>query len=183
LNDHAPDPSIAMNDSGVEARIALSLREFAPEIEAPLREARQRLRAMFPTGFELVFDNYNALVFAISPTERTGDAFISLASYPRWITLFFLHGAALRDPAGLLEGRGKQVRSIRLGAPAQLDTPEVRALVAQAVLPHRASLLAAPALATLIKSVVASRRSRRPAAAAAAPRRRRSTAPATPAER
>ena len=77
----------------VESQISVFLRKYTPALEAQLREARTRLRAMFPRGFELVYDNYNALVFGISPTERTSDAFISVAGYPKLVTLFFLHGA------------------------------------------------------------------------------------------
>ena len=117
---------------------------------------------MFPRGFELVYDNYNALVFGISPTERTSDAFISVAGYPRWVTLFFLHGADLRDAHRLLEGQGKQVRSVRLTEPKDINTPEVEALIAQAVLPYESAFLAAPSLSTIIKSVSAKQRPRRP---------------------
>jgi hypothetical protein len=151
-----------------ESQIDTFLGKYIPEIEAQLREARSRLRDLFPRGFELVFDNYNALVFAISPTERAPDAFVSVAGYPKWVTLFFLHGAELHDPAGLLEGQGKQVRSIRLRAPADLNTSAVEALISQAALPLKSAFLAAPPLTTLIKSVVAKRRSRRPAATASA---------------
>src|ERR1700755_1377263 len=125
-----------MSVIAVESQISIFLRKYTPAVEAQLREARTRLRAMFPRGFELVYDNYNALVFGISPTERTSDAFISVAGYPRWVTLFFLHGASLDDPEGLLAGDGKQVRSIRLREASDLDAAPVRALVAQAVAPH-----------------------------------------------
>ncbi|SCX58795.1 DUF1801 domain-containing protein [Variovorax sp. EL159] len=150
-----------MNAPDHEPQIATFLAKYSPVVEAQLRDARQRLRAFFPRGFELVFDNYNALVFGISPTDQASDAFISIAGYPRWVTLFFLDGAALDDPAGLLEGTGKQVRSIRLQAPSQMNTPEVEALIAQAVLAHRQGLLAAPALSTMVKTVVARQRPRR----------------------
>ena len=65
-----------MNVIAVESQISIFLRKYTPAVEAQLREARTRLRGMFPRGFELVYDNYNALVFGISPTERTSDAFI-----------------------------------------------------------------------------------------------------------
>jgi hypothetical protein len=84
-----------MSSSSVESQIDLFLGKYEPAIEAQLREARRRLCALFPRGFELVFDNYNALVFGISPSERTPDAFVSIAGYPKWVTLFFLHGADL----------------------------------------------------------------------------------------
>src|SRR5438034_2662315 len=119
-----------MNADATESQIAAFLSRYTPAIEAQLREARGRLRALFPRGFELVYDNYNALVFAISPTERTSEAFLSVAGYPKWVTLFFLHGATLHDPNGLLEGEGKQVRGIRLKDPSNINTPEVEALIA-----------------------------------------------------
>src|SRR6185369_9049280 len=130
-----------MSVIAVESQISTFLRKYTPAVEAQLRDVRTRFRAMFPRGFELVYDNYNALVFGISPTERTSDAFISVAGYPRWITLFFLYGADLRDPHGLLEGQGKQVRGVRLTEPKTINTPEVEALIAQAVLPYESAFL------------------------------------------
>src|SRR5215217_3003302 len=115
-----------MSVIAVESQISIFLRKYTPAVEAQLREARTGLRAMFPRGFELIYDNYNALVFGISPTERTSDAFISVAGYPRWVTLFFLHGADLRDAHGLLEGQGKQVRGVRLTDPKDINTPRLK---------------------------------------------------------
>jgi hypothetical protein len=152
---------------GLEAQIATFLARYSPDIAARLGDARRRLRAAFPRGCELVYDNYNALVFAISPTERTEDTFISVAGYPRWVTLFFRHGTSLKDPKSLLEGRGKQFRSIRLEDAALIDTPAVQALIRQATAPHAAGLRAAPALTTIVKAVVTRQRPRRPPASAA----------------
>ena len=151
--------------NATERRIAGFIDKYTPEIAAQLRDARQRLRARFPRGVEMVFDNYNALVFGIGPSERTRESFISIAGYPKWVTLFFLDGAGLHDPDGLLEGDGKQVRGIRLKTPADLDSPAVAALIGQAVAPHRDALAAAAPLATVIKMEVAKQRPRRPATA------------------
>ncbi len=156
-----------MNLSQQESQIEAFVAKYSPEVAAQLREARARLRSFFPRGFELVFDNYNALVFGISTTERAKEAFISVAGYPKWVTLFFLLGAQLRDPKGLLEGSGKQVRSIRLKAPEDINKTEVEALIAQAVRPHESALEAAPPLTTIIKMVVAKQRPRRPVSKAA----------------
>lgn len=146
----------------VETQIAAFLDRYTPAMAAQLGAARQRLRALFPRGHELVFDNWNALVFGISPGGRTSDAFISVAGYPKWTTLFFLHGATLDDPHRLLEGDGKQVRGVRLAGPQDFDRPELAALIAQAVAPHRAALDAAPPLATEIRLVAQKQRPRRP---------------------
>lgn len=150
--------------SEVDAEIATFLAKYAPSVALELREARAKLCQQFPRGFELVYDNYNALVFGISPTERTADAFVSVAGYPKWVTLFFLQGAKLKDPGGILEGEGKQVRSIRLATTSDMEKPEVLALIAQAALPYQAAFSLAPVLSTVIKSVSARQRPRRPLA-------------------
>ena len=151
-----------MNSSFHEPQVEEFIAKYAPDIAVQLREARASLRSLFERGFELVFNNYNALVFGISPTERASDSFISVAGYPKWVTLFFLHGVELHDPEGLLEGSGKQVRSIRLNSPADLKKPEVEALIVQAVRSHELALLAAPKLTTIVKIAVAKHRPRRP---------------------
>ena len=151
----------------IERRIEAFVAKYTPAIAGQLRDARQRLRAQFPRGVEMVFDNYNALVFGIGPTDRTRESFISIAGYPQWVTLFFLDGASLRDPDGLLEGEGKQVRGIRLKTPADMDAPAVAALIEQAVASRRDALAAAAPLSTVIKAEVEKQRPRRPATAKA----------------
>ncbi len=151
----------------VRDETAPCIARFSPQVAAQLKAARGRLRKMFPRGCELVYDNYNALVFAFAPSDRTSEAVLSVAAYPRWVTLFFANGAKLRDPDKLLRGEGSRVRGVRLASAARLDDPGVRALIEQALLAHRAAFLAAPALRTTIKSLSAKRRARRPSAATA----------------
>ena len=165
-----------MHASDVEQRIASFIEKYTPSMAAQIQEARSRLLSHFPRGFELVFENYNALVFGISPTEKSSQSFLSIAAYPRWLTLFFLHGASLNDPSNLLQGAGSQVRSIRLASPVEFEESGVQALVSQAVKPHIELLLAAPSLTTIIKMVAAKQRPRRPSEAAAIVRARKNAA-------
>lgn len=153
-----------MSEASTAARTESFLRRYSPQIQAQLRAARVRLRGRFPRGYELIFDNYNALVFAISPTQKSAEAFISIAGYPRWVTLFFLHGAQLRDPQGLLVGTGRTVRGIRLRSAEEIDSPAVVDLIEQAMQRARTQLEAAPPLTSVIKSESAKRRARQPAA-------------------
>jgi hypothetical protein len=145
-----------------EAQIAAFLSKYGPETAADLRAARSRLRRLFPRGFELVYDNYNALAMGFAPTERAATAIVSVAAYPNWVTLFFLHGKDLEDAQGLLQGSGARVRSIRLKPLTLLDSRPVRALIAQAIRPHRQALKVAPPLTTVVKSVSVKQRPRRP---------------------
>ncbi len=62
-------------------------------------------------------------------------------------------------------GDGKQVRGIRLKTAADLDSPAVAALIAQASAPWRDALTAAAPLTTVVKMEVDKPRARRPAVA------------------
>ena len=151
-----------MNTASVESRIAEFIAKYTPEMAIDIAACRQKLRSLFPRGYELVFDNYNALVFGIAPAEKTREAFISIAAYPRWITLFFLNGATLTDPNELLQGSGIQVRGIKLTTPSDIDKPDVRALITQACAPVAQDLDEAPPMHTVIKLVSTKQRARRP---------------------
>ncbi len=140
-----------------EAQLAEFLAKYLAAIAAQAVAARKKLQRLLPGAVELVYDNYNALVIGFSPTLKPSDAVFSIALYHKWVTLFFLKGARLADPGGLMEGKGSTVRSIRLESPADLDRPEIVDLI------HRAWPGAPQAKRQLvIQSVSARQRPRRP---------------------
>jgi hypothetical protein len=149
--------------ASAEKQIAGFVGKYTPEIAKEIVAARTRMRAHFPRGYELIFDNYNALVFGFSPSEKASESFISIAAYPRWITLFFLNGATLKDPDKRLQGSGSRVRGVKLRSAQDLDEPAIKALIARAVAPMTQAMNEAPPLATVIKLVSARQRPRRPA--------------------
>jgi hypothetical protein len=142
-------------------QLAEFLERFLPEVSAAAAAALERLRARLPGAIEMVYDNYNALVIGFGPTERASDALVSIVVYPRYVSLAFLTGASLDDPAGVLQGDGKVARHVRLESPDVIDRPAVAALIEQAVArgepwdPQRPRRL-------VIKSVSAKQRPRRP---------------------
>jgi len=122
------------------------------------------MRARLPGAIELVYDNYNALAIGFSPTDRTSEAIFSIALFPRWVSLFFLmNGTRLRDPAGCLEGGGKQARHIKLKDPALLDSPAVQELIAQALELSEKKIDPTQPRRLIIKSISPKQRPRRPA--------------------
>src|SRR5229473_8693954 len=107
----------AMSSAESPARqLATFLARFSPEVVAVAKAARARLRKRLPRAVEMVYDNFNALVIGYSPTDRPSDAIVSIGLYPRWVNVYFLQGAHLPDPSGVLQGSGHQVRFIRLDA-------------------------------------------------------------------
>ena len=145
-----------------EARLEEWIARYSPEVAQVARAVLARMRARLPGAVQLVYDNYNALVVAFGPGERTSEAVFSVALYPRWVSLFFLHGAGLPDPQRRLQGSGNQVRSVVLHSAEDLDDPAIQALMHAAL--ERAPRAIDPAQPgrMVIRSVSARRRPRRP---------------------
>jgi hypothetical protein len=154
--------SAAPRTIGPEKQLALFMAKYSPAISGLAEEAVAMMRARLPGAFEIVYDNYNALVIGFGPSERPSEAIFSIALYPKWVTLFFLHGAALNDPGKLLKGSGRRVRHVVIRQAADLDTPGVRDLVSQAVKPQGASMTVPGPRRLVIRSVSAKQRPRRP---------------------
>jgi len=102
-----------------------------------------------------------------SPTERPSEAIFPLGLPPGRVTLCFLQGAGLPDPAKLLQGKGNVVRNIRLynaGEPDArvLDGAEVRDLMNLALNRAKVPMPARGRRKLMIKSISAKPRRRRP---------------------
>ncbi|WP_219895354.1 DUF1801 domain-containing protein [Aquisediminimonas profunda] len=138
------------------------IARYSREVEAQMHAAIGIMRRQLPSANLLVYDNYNALAVGFGATEKASDVIVSIAAYPRWVSLFFLHGAELDDPHKLLGGSGRQVRSIRLVEPEMLNHPDMQALLATAIAKAKRPLDSNGPGKILIKSISAKQRPRRP---------------------
>ena len=141
---------------------AAFLSKYDPAIAKVATAAIARLRKYVPGAVELVYDNYNALVMGFGPTEHASEAIVSIALYPRWVTLFFLQGARLADPGRLLKGAGSRVRHIVLSDVAVLDEPAVRTLIRQAIAEAPRPIDAKARRRMVVRAISAKQRPRRP---------------------
>ena len=152
-----------MNSRTPARQLADFLGKFDPEIAALATGALARLRKRLPWAFELVYDNYNALAIAFSPTESSAVAIVSIAVYPRWVSLFFAQGARLKDTGSILKGAGKQMRHIVLASADDIRRPDVEALISAAIKLAGNPIEARARPRLLVKSIAAKQRPRRPA--------------------
>jgi hypothetical protein len=93
-----------------------------PQLAAIAREWFLRLRDCGSDVRELLHDGH--------PTACVGDAaFAYTNAFTAHVNLGFFHGAALPDPAGLLQGDGKYMRHVKLRPGMAIDTESLEALV------------------------------------------------------
>lgn len=124
-----------------------------PHVDMPSEEELARLiEAKFPAHAQLYLDVHRLVVEAVPGIRFSLDCedgaigyaqrqfgydgwgMAALTPYAGWVSLGFLKGTTLSDPAGLLEGTGARVRhvKIRSGEDFAGKRENVRALVVQA---------------------------------------------------
>lgn len=92
--------------------------------------------AMFPKSNELIYDNYNALAFGWSPTDRVGHTFcnIALGRTSKNLHFGFYWGTQIADPKKLLNGNGNQYRYILVKDKKGFPTAYIKKLLKEAYL-------------------------------------------------
>jgi hypothetical protein len=104
-----------------------------PELGAIARWWFLRMRRCGSDVRELLHDGH--------PTACVGDAaFAYTNAFTAHVNVGFFRGAALPDPAGLLQGDGKYMRHVKLRPGAPVDVASLEALIAAAYLDIRARL-------------------------------------------
>jgi hypothetical protein len=148
-------------DRSAEDQIAGFVAKFDPANAKTIRACRAALRKRFPTAFELVYDNYNFLVFGFCASEQPSDCILSLAAAANGVGLSFYRGASLPDPHKRLQGSGSQNRFVRLPEASVLSEPPVAALIDAAVAQSAKPMPKSGRGKTIIRSISAKQRPRR----------------------
>jgi hypothetical protein len=151
----------AATTADAERQLKTFIARFAPKDQRLIRAVRRAVRRWFPTGHELVWDNYNFFVIGYSPTDRPSDSIVSIAARANGVGLCFIRGAGLPDPAKILLGSGKQTRFIRLESAVVLARPPVTALVTAAIARSRTPFPRAGRGRLIVRSVSVKQRPRR----------------------
>jgi hypothetical protein len=115
-----------------ETQLTAIINDRPPAMAALTKAVLAKMRQRLPGAVEMVYDKKNSLVIGFCSAERASNVINSIATYSKWINLFFFEGDTLPDPEGLLQGTGSMVRSIRITDAAELDRPAVKALIAAA---------------------------------------------------
>ena len=145
-----------------QAQLDSFIDKYTPDVATLTRELFDKMKRRVPGATIMVYDNYNALAIGFGPTEKAGQAVLSLAVMPRWVTLCFLYGAGLPDPHGILNGSGSRVRHVRLHTPEAFDDPRVQELIAVALDRCEPPIDPTREHELIVKSISAKQRPRRP---------------------
>ena len=95
------------------------LKPFSAEVKEIVLWLRDFVWESYPDANELIYDNYNALAFGWSPTDKVGHTFCSIAvgRTSKNIHFGFYWGSEIADPKKMLLGNGNQYRYILVKSP------------------------------------------------------------------
>jgi hypothetical protein len=140
------------------------LKAFDKEIQERALWLRDFVWDLYPTVNELIYDNYNALAFGWSPTDRVGHVFCSIAvgRSSNNVHFGFYWGAELDDPKKILLGQGNQYRYILVKSKDTFPKAYIKKLMKQAYANSMAQIKDKKQLMqgkTITKSISAKKRS------------------------
>jgi len=94
------------------------LKAFPKETQQIALWLRDFVWDRYPTTNELIYDNYNALAFGWSPTDKVGHTFcnVAIGRSTKNILFGFYWGSEIADPKKMLLGNGNQFRYIHVSS-------------------------------------------------------------------
>jgi hypothetical protein len=112
----------------------------------------------------LVYEYRDWFVISYSPSERGYEGVLAIRASADAVKLCFNRGKELEDPSKLLQGSGKQARSIDVESASTLAWPAVACLINEAIARNDVPFARAGRGSVVIRSASAAQRRRlRPA--------------------
>jgi len=115
------------------AELAEYLREVPGELADLVLLLRDIVLEVAPEAAEAFRFHVPCYYKPDSPYGAIGGNICMIAAKDDHVTLGFIHGASLPDPAGLLEGNAKSARHVVIRSKKDAQRPEIRALIRASV--------------------------------------------------
>ena len=124
-----PEPTI--NTVGGNGAFADVIAQASPEIQALAQVARGLLADVMPGLTEVPWARQKIAGYGVGP-KKMSQHFCYLAPFKNHLNFGFMYGAHLPDPEGLLEGKGADLRHVKIRKAEDLEQPALRQLIERA---------------------------------------------------
>jgi hypothetical protein len=110
------------------------LKPFPADIQETALWLREFVWNLYPKTNELIYDNYNAVAFGWSPTDKVGHTFCSIAvgRSSHNVHFGFYWGNEIADPDKILLGQGNQYRYILVKSKEDFPKAYIKKLIKEA---------------------------------------------------
>src|SRR6266850_6728597 len=109
-------------------------KPLSPEVQRIALWLREFVWDLYPKTNELIYDNYNAVAFGWSPTDKVGHTFCSVAvgRSSHNVHFGFYWGSQIGDPRKILLGEGNQYRYLLVTSTDEFPKAYVEKLLKEA---------------------------------------------------
>jgi hypothetical protein len=113
-----------MADSDTQGTFDQIIEGCDPPIAAIASALKARIVAMHRDHVEIVWPRMKIASYGIGP-KKMSEHYAYIAPQTKYVNLGFYHGAALKDPAGMLEGAGKNLRHVKVRSLSEVSKTEL----------------------------------------------------------
>jgi uncharacterized protein DUF1801 len=111
-------------------------KDLPPAVRPNVEAARRVVKSIAPRAEEIEYEmappRSSRMMWKLVRYAVDGENVVGIGTFPAHSTLYFYRGRELDDGSGLLQGGGKEMRSITLRAPADVERPAVKQMVRKA---------------------------------------------------
>jgi len=108
------------------------IRPYPPEVQELALWLREWVWDLYPSCNELIYDNYNAVAFGWSITDKLGHTFCTVALMPKYVHFGFYWGSEISDPEHILQGKGSQYRYLIVSRRSDFPRTYIKRLLKEA---------------------------------------------------
>jgi hypothetical protein len=116
-----------------------AIQKSSPAVRKLAKSLRALISKVYHDSIEVPWPRLRVIGYGIGPNKST-EHFCYIAPYRTHVNLGFNHGMDLVDPDGLLEGKGKNFRHVKIKKTADVKRPALRRLLHQAVRERRQAI-------------------------------------------
>jgi len=106
-------------------------KKYSPKVQQLARKTRQFVLKEMPGAVEQVKAGWHEVWYSTTP--RMNDIVVGIHIANEYVNLEFAQGTSLRDPEKLLEGKGKNIRHVKIRDATILERPAFMALMRDAI--------------------------------------------------
>jgi hypothetical protein len=125
-----------MADSDMTGTFDQIIEGCDPSIAAIASALKARIKAMHGDHVEIVWPRMRIASYGIGP-KKMSEHYAYIAPQTKHVNLGFYHGAALKDPSGLLDGAGKNLRHIKIRSLAEVSKKDLGDLLKASLIERR----------------------------------------------
>ena len=118
-----------MTAGRASAALAAFLKPYDPAIRKLAEGLRAVVRREVAPCHETIYDANYTIALLYGANARISENFCYISIHRKHVNLGFQRGSLLADPTGVLRGTGRWMRHVQVKTAAELERPELRALL------------------------------------------------------